>query len=121
MTPDLAVILITVLVFGAVAIVVFVAAQFATVHMRVRRRVAVQARDAEASPKLASGFEGFVSTFFDEKRFGVQGSVRAELRRQLVRAGFFRPEAINYYIFARLASVSVLTITAYLFVQFFMG
>ena len=45
------------------------------------------------------------------------GSVRANLRRELIRAGFFRADAINYYIFARLASVAILTIMGYLLVR----
>ena len=65
-------------------------------------------------PGLAANFETLVSSFFDEKRFGVTGSVRAKLRRELVRAGFFRVDAINYYIFFRLAAVVVLPIAAYL-------
>jgi len=70
---------------------------------------------------LASGFDALVSTYFDEKRFGIKDSVRAELRRELIRAGFFRADAINYYIFARMASVVVLTITGYLFVELFLA
>ncbi len=109
-------VLIAVLVFGAVAIAVFVVGQFALVQSRVRRRVAAHARDDEASPGLASGFDALVSTYFDEKRFGIEGSVRAKLRRELIRAGFFRSDAINYYIFARLATVVVLTTMSYLLV-----
>jgi tight adherence protein C len=65
---------------------------------------------------LASGFDALVSTFFDEKRFGVDGSVRTKLRRELIRAGFFRVDAIRFYIFARMATVIVLAIAA-LFVE----
>jgi len=120
MAADLSAVLITVLVFGAVAIAVFVIGQFAAVQIRVRRRVAAHAPDAEASPSLASGFDALVSTYFDEKRFGIAGSVRTELRRELIRAGFFRADAINYYIFARMASVVVLTTTSYLLVEQFL-
>ena len=119
MSADLAAVLITVLVFAAVAITVFVVTQFAAVQIRVRRRVAVHAQDADSSPSLASGLDALVSTYFDEKRFGVQGSLREELRRELIRAGFFRTDAINYYIFARMASVVVLTIAGYLCAQYF--
>ena len=119
MSADLAAVLITILVFAAVAIAVFVVAQFAAVQIRVHRRVAVHAQDADSSPSLASGLDALVSTYFDEKRFGVQGSVREELRRELIRAGFFRTDAINYYIFARMASVVVLTIAGYLCAQYF--
>jgi tight adherence protein C len=120
MFTDLSVVLITGLIFGSVAIAVFVVGQIATVQIRVRRRVAVPAQDARASPKLASTFAAIVSTYFDEKRFGVVGTVRAELRRELIRAGFFRADAINYYIFARMASVVVLTTTSYLLIEAFM-
>src|SRR6266576_1923360 len=119
MSADLAAVLITVLVFAAVAITVFVIAQFAAVQIRVRRRVAVHAQDAETSASLASGLDSLVSTYFDEKRFGVQGSMREELRRALIQAGFFRPDAVNYYIFARMACVVVLTIAGYLSAQYF--
>ena len=121
MTADLPAFLITALVFASVAIAVFVIGQFIAVQGRVRRRVAAQAFDAKASPRLTSSFDAFVSTYFDEKRFGVDGSVRANLRRELVRAGFFRADAINYYIFARLACVAILTIMGYLLVQQFMA
>lgn len=46
--------------------------------------------------------------------------MRAELRRELIRAGFFHADAIKYYIFARLASVAILTITSYLFIEQFL-
>ena len=82
MSADLATLLITILIFGAVAIAVFVIAQFAAVQIRVRRRVAVHAQDAETSPGFGSSLDALVSTYFDEKRFGVQGSVRDELRRE---------------------------------------
>jgi tight adherence protein C len=78
---------------------VFVVGQFVAVQMRVRQRVAAQGSGIEAAPGLAAGFDALVSGFFNEKRFGLEGSVRAKLRRELVRAGFFRADAINYYIF----------------------
>jgi tight adherence protein C len=121
MSADLAAILITVLVFGSVAIGVFLIAHFATLQVRVRRRVAAHARDAEPAPRLASSLDALVSTYFDEKRFGIDGSVRQELRRELIRAGFFRADAINYYIFARVVCVLVLTTIGYLFAELFLG
>src|SRR5436190_18996797 len=121
MFTDLSVVLITVLVFGAVAIAVFAIGQIASVQILIRRRVAVQAQDGEASPKSSSGLDALISRYFDEKRFGLSGSVRAGLRRELLRAGFFRADAINYYVFARFACVAVLTITSYLVVQQFLS
>ena len=124
MSQELSVHLITILAFGAVAIGVYAIGQFLAVQIRVHQRVAAQSqdaaqrRDAEAAPGLASGFDALVSTIFDEKRFGVEGSVRTKLRRELIRAGFFRVDAINYYIFARVATVVVSAIAVLIAEEF---
>src|SRR6201982_3572828 len=125
MSQELSILLITVLAFGAVATAVFVIGQLIVVQVRVHQRVAMQGRGAalrdesETAPGLTSGFDALVSTIFDEKRFGVEGSVRTKLRRELVRAGFFRVDAIKYYIFARMATVVVFAI-AVLIAEHFM-
>ena len=118
MSQELLFLLITILAFGAVAIGVFAIGQFIAVQIRVHQRVAAQGRDVETAPGLAAGFDALVSTFFDEKRFGVEGSVRTKLRRELIRAGFFHVDAIKYYIFARIATVVILVIVALLVEQF---
>src|SRR5215813_5551572 len=124
MSQELSIHLITILAFGAVAITVFAIGQFVAVQIRVHQRVAAQGqgaaqgRDAESAPGLASGFDALVSTIFDEKRFGVEGSMRAKLRRELIRAGFFRVDAIKYYIFARIATVAVFAIAVIIAEQF---
>ncbi len=124
MSQELSVQLITILAFGAVAIGVYAIGQFLSVQIRVHQRVAAQSqdaaqrRDADTAPGLASGFDALVATIFDEKRFGVEGSVRTKLRRELIRAGFFRVDAIKYYIFARVASVVLLGIVALFAAQF---
>jgi tight adherence protein C len=114
MSQELLFLLITILAFGAVAIGVFAIGQFIAVQIRVHQRVAAQGRDVETARGLASGFDALVSTFFDEKRFGVEGSARTKLRRELIRAGFFHVDAIKYYIFARIATVVVFVIVALL-------
>ncbi len=106
MLTDFSPLLITIFAFGAVATTVFVIGQFLAVQIRLQKRIAVPGRTRPAS-RLASSFDSLVSTYFDEKRFGVEGSVRTKLRRELVRAGFFRADAINYYIFARLAAAVI--------------
>jgi tight adherence protein C len=118
MSQELLILLITILAFGAVAIGVFAIGQFVAVQIRVHQRITAQGRDVETAPGLASGFDALVSTFFNEKRFGVEGSVRTKLRRELIRAGFFHVDAIKYYIFARIATVVVFVIVALLAVQF---
>ncbi len=116
MLTDFSPLLITIFAFGAVATAVFVIGRFLAVQIRVQKRIAVPGRTRPAS-RLASSFDSLVSTYFDEKRFGVEGSVRTKLRRELVRAGFFRADAINYYIFARLAAAVILPSTAYLLTE----
>lgn len=112
--------LIAALAFGAVAVVVFLVGQVISTQLRVQQRMTAPARPGTPAPSLGSGIDAIVSTYFDEKRFGVEGSVRAKLRQDLVRAGFFRAEAIKYYIFARLATVAVLTTLAYLLAEAFL-
>ena len=116
MLTDFSPLLITIFAFGAVATAVFVIGQFLALQIRLQKRIAVPGRTRPAS-RLASSFDSLVSTYFDEKRFGVEGSVRTKLRRELVRAGFFRADAINYYIFARLAAAVILPSTAYLLTE----
>jgi tight adherence protein C len=120
MLTDFSPLLITIFAFGAVATTVFVIGQFVALQMRLQKRIGVPRHDTRAASSLASSFDSLVSTFFDEKRFGVEGSVRAQLRRELVRAGFFRPDAINYYIFARMVVAIILPAAAYLLTQQFL-
>ena len=123
MITDYAPALIAALAFGAVAAIVFVIGQLVMTQARVQQRVGVQSRAGGATP--AAGFttnlDSLVRTYFDEKRFGVEGVARSNLRRELVRAGFFGVNAINYYIFSRLALVVVLPGAAYLLTERFMA
>ena len=66
-----------------------------------------------------SRLQAFIAKNFDERRFGVDNTLRGKLRRDLVRAGFFRNDALNLYIFARLALVVVLPTIAYILMQVF--
>ena len=51
---------------------------------------------------------------FDEKRFGIDAATRGKLRLKLVQAGYFRRDAVNFYIFWRLAAMVLLPAAAYL-------
>ena len=121
---DLSPTLIALLAFGAVTAIVFVIGQVIATQARVQQRIGAPARSG-GGPTGTSGFveslDALVKTYFDEKRFGVEGSVRANLRREMVRAAFFSPRALNYYIFARLAVAIVLPAVAYLAIQIFLG
>jgi tight adherence protein C len=111
---EVAPLLIVLMAFGAVAALVFVAGQYFASQLQLQRRAASSGRATETMPALLESVNALVSSYFDEKRFGVQGTVRAKLRRDLVRAGYFRLDAVNYYIFIKLAVVVIVPIAAYI-------
>jgi len=111
--------LILALAFGAVVAVVYIVGQFVSTQIRVQQRIGTQGEVATAA--LTTGLDGLVSTYFDEKSFGIEGSVRSKLRQDLLRAGYFRPDAISYYILARLALVVVLPTIAYGLSEYFLA
>lgn len=114
--------LIALFAFGAVAAIVFVVGQFVATQARVQHRVGAPVRGSGVPPAsgLTQNLDSLVGAYFDEKRFGIVGPVRAKLRRELVRAAFFSANAISYYIFFRVALVAVLPTAAYLLAQFFL-
>ena len=114
------VVVISLLAFAAVTAAVFVLAQFAATHVRVQQRIGAPTKNS-APATLGSGFDTLVTTYFDEKYFGLDGSTRANLRAQLIRAGYFRPNAITYYIFARFAVIVIAPAAAYLGAEFFLS
>src|SRR6266446_10210256 len=100
--------LVAVLSFGAVTALAFVVGQYVWVQSRIQRRLSAPAhtsRVAKARPPKA--LDAFITKHFDEKRFGVDETLRGKLRRELVRAGYFGTDALNYYIFARMAAVTI--------------
>lgn len=112
--PEYYPILIALLAFGTVACLVFVVGQHISSQGRVQQRVVAGARaTAGADSVRSSHFDVVLRTYFDEKKFGVEGSVRAKLRRDLVRAGFFNANAINYYILIRLVCAALFPTSAY--------
>jgi tight adherence protein C len=110
---ELTPILITLLAFGAVASVVFVAGHFFSAHLHLQQRTAGAARGSQANSALLDNIHALVSTYFDEKRFGLTGVVRTHLRRDLVRAGYFRVDAVKYYIFIKFAVVIIVPLAVY--------
>jgi len=95
--------------FASVALIVYVAAQHYASDARIRRRLPVAAHAASAAlPGRQGALHSFVTGQFGEERFGVDSALRSKLRRELVAAGYFTSEAINYYIFARIAAVLAL-------------
>jgi tight adherence protein C len=105
-------VLITLMAFAAVTGLVFVAGQYFVREARIQQRIA-PTRERDQSSKLLDGLNSVIVQYFDEKRFNVEGPVRSKLRQELLRAGFFHPNAINYYIFSRIGMVVAFPLLAY--------
>ncbi len=118
--------LVAVMLFACVTIIVFVAGRYFSSQALMQRRLPTA---GSQSASLSEGSEGGVPNFFiaslagkfDEKKFGIEGPLRAKLRRDLIRAGYFSDAAIRMYIFSRIACVLVLPTLVYAFVQIFVG
>jgi tight adherence protein C len=107
--------LIAFLSFGTVTAIAFVVGRQIMTQSRIRRRLTSPSDVAVAATETRSkGLDAFITRYFNEQRFGVDESLRGKLRRELIRAGFFRIDAINYYILARIAAAVVLPTVAYL-------
>jgi len=121
MTAEYFPFLIIALAFGAMAAVVFLVGQFISTQLRVQQRIGGPTRAGAAPVAATSSLDALVATYFDEKRFGITGAVRSKLRRELIRAGFFHPEAISYYVFARIALLIVLPTITYVLVTLYLN
>jgi tight adherence protein C len=115
---DASPVLIALLAFAAVTGLAFVAGQYFVMEARVQQRIA--SREPEQGSRFVDGLNNLVLKYFDEKRFKVEGPVKSKLRQELLRAGFFHPNAINYYIFARLAGLVALPVLAYVVIALFL-
>ncbi len=116
--PDLNLILILLLAFGAIAMLVFAAAKHYLARNQLRRRLPVVAASGNApGTSDRAAVRSVIAEHFAEDRFGVDSVLRTKLRRELLRAGYFRYDAINYYIFARICTVVVLPIAVFLLLR----
>jgi tight adherence protein C len=105
--------MIILLAFGAVAVTVIAIGQQLSAQAQLQRRLTAPVQDAGAPGRRTMPLQGFITKHFDERRFGVDNTLRGKLRRELIRAGFFRSDALNYYIFSRMVTVLVLPSLAY--------
>lgn len=111
--------LIAIMAFAAVSGLVFVTGQYLMREMKVQQRISVPMRESyesgqESAPRVLDGLNNLVLKYFNEKRFKVEGPARSKLRLELLRAGFFNPSAISYYIFWRLGVVVGFPVLGYL-------
>jgi tight adherence protein C len=101
--------------FLAIAGIAFVVGQYLQTRIDLRRRMPAGATVADSSsPSPQSAIGALVSETFTEERFGVDVKLRQKLRRDLLRAGFFSPYAVRYYVFSRFCTVVVLPMAVFL-------
>ena len=107
--------------FIAGAAVFFLLAQFYLSHMQLNKRISVSSpTTAEVQPDSSpSTLTELVRENFSEERFGVDSVSRAKLRKTLLRAGYFRKDAIRFYIFSRIAAVILFPILTTVFTHIF--
>src|SRR5260370_17763167 len=106
---------VALLAFSSVAALAVFVGQNVASQAHLRRRLTAPARGA-GSPTAqgTTALQEFITKHFDERRFGIDGKSRSKLRNDLVRAGYFRADALNYYIFARVVTVLALPSLPYL-------
>jgi tight adherence protein C len=116
--PELTPTIITVLSFGAVAAAVFVFGQYLAAQGHIQRRLPAPIIDdglAREEGRMRT-MQGFIARHFSDGRFGIDSTLRGKLRRELLRAGYFRSDAINYYLFFRMTLPVVIPGAAYILV-----
>jgi tight adherence protein C len=86
--------------FMAVAGIAFAVGQLVTSRNRLQRRL--PAAGARTSEALTGAL---VAQRFTEDRFGIGQGFRQELKLKLVRSGYFGPNAVQFYVFARVCAV----------------
>src|SRR5262249_34443325 len=92
----------------------FVIGQYYLRESHLRRRLPLpQAVTVEPGRQAAGSIGRLVARHFDERRFGVDDTLRGKLRLNLIRAGYFRKDAINFYVFWRVIAVVIVPIICY--------
>jgi tight adherence protein C len=112
--------IVAILSFGTVSAVVFLVGQHVWVQSRIQRRLSLPTPTSNLTGARPRALDAFIGKHFDVKRFGIDDSLRGKLRRELVQAGYFKNDAVNYYIFSRLVSVIILPLLSYIVVEAFL-
>jgi tight adherence protein C len=102
------------LAFCAMASIVFVVGQHYRRAAHLNRRLPIAPGGSlQSGADGEGGIAGLVARHFDETRFGLDAARRGRLRLTLVQAGYFRRDAVNFYVFWRLAAVVLLPCASY--------
>jgi tight adherence protein C len=105
---------VAVLAFCAIAGIAYVVGQTYLRTERLQRRLPALS-GAGATNSTSSGvLAELVARHFDDKRFGFDDTLRSQLRLTLIRAGYFRRDAINFYVLWRLMIAALMPLVAYL-------
>jgi tight adherence protein C len=112
--------IVAVLSFGTVSAVAFLIGQHVWVQARIQRRLSLPTPTSNPTGARPGALDAFIGKHFDVKRFGIDDSLRGKLRRELVQAGYFKNDAVNYYIFSRLVAVIILPLLSYIVVEAFL-
>jgi tight adherence protein C len=118
---DILLILAVSAAFTAIAGTVFAVSQLALGRNRLRRRLPIgSAAFEEQTQTSGEGIGALVAEHFTEDRFGITGKMRQRIRFNLIRAGYFAPNAVRFYVFARLCSAILFPCLALIAWLFFM-
>jgi tight adherence protein C len=105
------------LAFGAVAVMVYVLGQYYADRVQSARRLPGPPRMAgEAGSERARGIFAIATRLYPKSR---QAALREKTRRELLRAGFFAPEAVDAYLSARLFTIPALPLAVLAATGFF--
>ena len=92
--------------FVSVAGITFSIGHLVTSRNRLQRRLPAGVRTADAFTLSAGDDPGALAGEpFKDSRFGIGRKLSKELRLKLVRAGYFNPRAVRFYVFARICAV----------------
>jgi tight adherence protein C len=109
---DYSLLIIIAAAFGAVSALFYLFAKFYLSRMELNRRLAGSAPSLpeDGSGSTSSTLTELVNNNFLEDRFGVDSTSRTKLQKTLLRAGYFRKDAIRFYIFSRISTVIIVPI-----------
>lgn len=103
---------VAVMAFGAIGGIAFASGQYYLRALKLRQRLPVH-HGPGADLEVGGNIARLVARHFGEGRFGVDDTLRGKLRMNLVRAGYFRSDAVNFYVLWRVAAIVGLPIISY--------
>ena len=117
---DLVPIVVTLLAFATIAGVVFVFGQNYSAHAHMQRRLPRSLHSLGGGVRQPDpSILGFVAKLLPDTRFGVSDAFRERLRRELQKAGYFGPDAVDICIVGRAVCLIAVAAIAYVFSLFF--